>query len=255
MGIHEYVKPNAYCEISGYCRRVLLERQSQGIIPRAPIWNNIRTLKSKSLPFVPDIILGGFPCQDISTCGRGEGLDGERSKLFFEITRLCRDLRPRFVFLENVPAITVRGLDRVLLEFTEMGYDTRWTIVSAAEVGAKHRRERWFLLAHTPGESVRLPKSGSRQRKTLDATSVVGARKITDASSERLESRGPSIGFKQKQPFSIDLLEGDNWDEYASFFHRMDYGLRFRSQRLKALGNAVVPLQAREAFMRLMGLK
>src|SRR5690606_12278219 len=96
-----------------------------------------------------DVICGGFPCQDISVAGTGAGLEGERSGLFFEIIRLVGEIRPRLVFLENVPAITTRGGVRGISAFASLRYDCRWTIVSAAEVGAPHLRRRWFLLAHS----------------------------------------------------------------------------------------------------------
>lgn len=96
----------------------------------------------------PEIIYGGFPCQDISVAGRGEGLGGERSGLFSEIVRLASELRPQFIFLENVPAIRTRGADVVVGELAHIGYDSRWLTLSAAEIGANHIRERWWLLAN-----------------------------------------------------------------------------------------------------------
>jgi DNA (cytosine-5)-methyltransferase 1 len=135
-----------------------------GELPAAPIWDDVRTLRGDSLGNWVDIVYGGFPCQDLSVAGSGAGLDGSRSGLFFEIVRLARDLRPRFVFLENVPALAVRGLDRVLLEFTALGFDCRWTIVSAAEVGAPHLRERIWILAHARGERVRLEQQRDARR-------------------------------------------------------------------------------------------
>jgi DNA (cytosine-5)-methyltransferase 1 len=128
-----------------------------GELPRAPIWDDVRTLLGVFSKPV-DIIYGGFPCQDISQAGARGGLDGKRSRLFFEVPRLVSQLRPSFVFLENVPAITLGGLDRVCLEFTSLGYDCRWTIVSAGEVGACHLRERWWLCAHTVREGLQKPR-------------------------------------------------------------------------------------------------
>lgn len=93
-----------------------------------------------------DIISGGFPCQDISIAGHGKGLEGKRSGLIFEVFRLIAETNPSFVFLENVPAIRTRGGERVGKELASIGYDCRWTTLSAAEVGAPHKRERWFLL-------------------------------------------------------------------------------------------------------------
>ena len=98
-------------------------------------------------------------CQDISCAGKGVGLEGERSGLFFEIVRLAGEIKPTFLFLENVSAIRTRGLDRVILELTEVGYDLRWCMLSAADVGAPHRRERWFLLAARRRDALANPES------------------------------------------------------------------------------------------------
>jgi len=162
VALSEYVSPVAYCEIDKYCQSVLLQRMSEGNLPKAPIWEDVRTLPIEELPPI-DIIYGGFPCQDISVAGAGKGLEGERSGLFFEIMRLVREAKPTFVFLENVPAIRTRGLDRVLQEFTKERYDCRWTMLSAAEVGARHKRERWFLLANSKGAGTRTLLGGVRE--------------------------------------------------------------------------------------------
>ena len=95
-----------------------------------------------------DVICGGFPCQDISYAGRGAGLDGERSGLFFEAVRVVRELRPRCVVLENVAALLTRGLDRVLGTLAEIGFDAEWHCIPASSVGAPHIRDRVFVMAY-----------------------------------------------------------------------------------------------------------
>ena len=99
-----------------------------------------------------DIIAGGFPCQDISYAGRGAGLDGERSGLFFQAVRLVCELRPRVVVLENVAGLLTRGLDRVLGTLAEVGYDAEWHCIPAAAVGAPHIRDRVFVIAYSEGD-------------------------------------------------------------------------------------------------------
>jgi DNA (cytosine-5)-methyltransferase 1 len=231
VALMPYVRPLCYCEHDKFAQSVLLSRMSSAQIPVGPIWDDVRTLSRINLDVPIDIVYGGFPCQDISTMGTGKGLEGERSGLFFEIVRLVRELRPRFVFLENVPAIVVRGLDRVLLEFIALGYDSRWTIVSAAEVGAVHIRERWFLLAHANGERLR-KECGSetgqypKREKSLFSDLSSSPRRTAKSSARQIKPR-------------VDRA-GD--------------GLPFPVDRNRALGNAVVPAQAREAFMRLMGI-
>jgi DNA (cytosine-5)-methyltransferase 1 len=212
-----YVKPIAYCEIDRYARGVLLSRMSSGNLPIAPIWDDVQTLYGSLLPPV-DIIYGGFPCQDISVAGKQVGLDGKRSGLFFEILRLAREIRPSFIFLENVPNIRTKGLDRVVSELAEIGYDCRWDTLSAADVGANHKRERWFLLAH--------------------------------AQCERLER------YVQSEVKSTQSgRESSGWWETEPSVGRVVDGVPKRVDRLRALGNAVVSAQAREAFERLTGLK
>jgi DNA-cytosine methyltransferase len=149
----QWVKPVIYCEIDPYAQKVLLSRMADESLPDGPIWDDIKTLQGLPFRRSIDIVYGGFPCQDISLAGSGKGLEGERSGLFFEIVRLAKEIEPRFIFLENVPAITSRGGLQVVREITEMGYDCRWCVISASSIGALHRRERWFLLAHTTSES------------------------------------------------------------------------------------------------------
>jgi DNA (cytosine-5)-methyltransferase 1 len=120
-----------------------------GEIDTAPIWDDVTTLRGEMLPQI-DIISGGFPCQDLSIANtNGKGLEGKRSGLFFEVVRLIKECKPKFVFLENVPAIRTRGGEIVVKELASLGYDCRWTTLSASAVGAPHKRDRWFLVAHS----------------------------------------------------------------------------------------------------------
>lgn len=147
--LEQWVRPIAYCEIDPYCQGVLLSRMETDDLPEAAIWDDIKTFRGDSVRGYIDIITGGFPCQGISVAGHGKGLADERSGLFFEIVRLAKEIKPRFIFLENVPAITSRGGLQVVREITEMGYDCRWCVISAASVGAMHKRDRWFLLGYS----------------------------------------------------------------------------------------------------------
>lgn len=98
-----------------------------------------------------DVVAGGFPCQNVSLAGDGEGLDGDKSGLWSEFERLLRVLRPRYIVVENVAALLVRGLDRVLADLAALGFDAEWSVVSACAVGAPHTRERVFVLAYPCG--------------------------------------------------------------------------------------------------------
>jgi len=277
--LHNWVRPIAYCESDRYAQSVLLSRMSERRLPIAPIWDDVCTIRRAHLPMGLDIIYGGFPCQDISIAGHGKGLEGKRSGLFFEIIRLCRELRPRFVFLENVPAITVRGLDRILLEFTALGYDCRWTIVSAAEVGAPHLRERWFLLAHANGDRLRnkeqkwdiqtIVEYNGKKKSLADTKSkrCGEGRKfryqqleewITGSSKEMVNPLRAGLEGQREKPIEfykkLSNTSDSSWWEAEPAVGRVADGVHNRSHRLKGLGNAVVPLQAKKAFERLMGI-
>lgn len=129
------------CEIDPFCRRVLAKHW-----PDALRFEDITTM-GEGIPPV-DIICGGFPCQDISLAGKGAGLDGARSGLFFELARIVGLVRPRYVVLENSPALIARGFGRVLGTLAELGYDAEWAVLSAGRVGAPHIRRRAFVLAY-----------------------------------------------------------------------------------------------------------
>ena len=140
-------------EIEPYARKVLLQRQRDGILPKFPIWDDIRTFDAKPWRGKVDIVCGGFPCQDISCANtNAKGIDGERSGLWREMARVVSEVRPRFVFVENSPMLALRGLDRVLADLTKMGYDSQWCVMGADDVGAPHRRKRMWILAHSRHE-------------------------------------------------------------------------------------------------------
>lgn len=132
-----------------YAASVLAARQNDGLLPPFPIWDDVRTFDGRPWRGLVDVVSGGFPCQDISVAGNGDGLDGERSGLWSEMARIIGELRPRFAFVENSPALTSRGLGRVLGDLASLGYDARWGVVSAADAGAPHRRERIWILAYS----------------------------------------------------------------------------------------------------------
>lgn len=234
LALGEWVRTVAYCEVDRYAQSVLLSRMQSGDIDKAPIWDDVRTLKGEMLPKI-DIIFGGFPCQDISIAGLGKGLAGERSGLFFEIIRLTKEIRPTFVFLENVPAIRTRGLEQVIKAFTEIGYDCRWACLSAASVGAPHKRERWFLLAHDGQEKSLANANGERLEGHWDGRSTVATND---------ESRFSWAGSS---------CSAQNWWQVEPNVGRMVDGLPSRVDRIKCLGNSVVPKQVKTAFEILIG--
>lgn len=116
-----------------------------------------------------DVLLAGFPCQDISYAGKGAGLNGKRSGLFYEVMRIVREMGPRFVVLENVSALLTRGMGDVLGSLCSLGFDAEWEIVSAESVGARHRRDRVFIIGwNTDGEHVKAV-GGVQERQVADS--------------------------------------------------------------------------------------
>lgn len=280
IALSEWVRPLAYCEIDPYARGVLLSRMYDRMLPRAPIWDDIRTLRGREFAHI-DLIYGGFPCQDISCAGTGKGLEGERSGLFFQILRIVSEVRPPWIFLENVPAITTRGLGTVTAEITKAGYDCRWTTLSAAEVGANHKRERWWLLAYSNDSGFQIERTEQQPARALElcevevsnadrngirdeprrelwesgeseAEFVNDSPTIPYSSSEGLEGQREESSRTQKEYCNIG---NESWWAVEPKVGRVAHGIPSRVDRIKGLGNAVVPLQAREAFKELMGLK
>jgi len=297
LGLNGYTRTVLYCEADKHAQAVLLSRMAEGQIDCAPICTDVREITAGFIDIPIDIIFGGFPCQDISVAGKGVGLEGERSGLFFEIVRLAEEIKPTFLFLENVAAIRTRGLDRVIEELTEVGYDCRWCMLSAADVGANHKRERWFLLAHSQssGDRGRLrdlfekDASIEQPEKQYEHTT----REFSTTSKEPTilaysELEGYSVGVQSRPTSSkgndrrgkedseratkshLGLLDDgipssvvEGFPEYLSPNYwqeepdtpRVTEEKEQRVERIKRLGNAVVPLQVRTAFEYLMGVK
>ena len=146
--------PIGACEIEPYPRDVLLARQRDGILPNFPIWDDVCTLDGTPWRGSVDVLCGGFPCQDISAAGTGEGITGERSKLWKEYARLIGEMQPLFVFAENSPLLRTRGLGVVLEDLASLGYNARWGIIGARSVGAPHKRDRMWVLAYPSGKGL-----------------------------------------------------------------------------------------------------
>ena len=255
LALNEWVRPIAYCEIDHYCQGILLSQMVNGNLPLAPIWDDVCSLGKQSGDFpadVIDIIYGGFPCQDISIAGLGKGLAGKRSGLFYEILRLAKEIKPQYVFLENVPAITCRGGLQVVKEVASLGYDCRWCVISAASIGAPHKRDRWFLLANA-NDRLRQPEK-EKVCSRGDEFNISNTNPSNPQSIRMQESRN-SERIEKRQSFSMVSSLRSYWQETECPLCGVDDGVSHRVDRIKGLGNAVVPQQAKEAFKILMGLK
>jgi len=199
----------AFCEIDPYCRAVLRKHW-----PDVPIFDDVCALGTESLASVEpiDVICGGFPCQDISLAGKGAGLAGERSGLWREFRRLIREIRPRYVIVENVAALLGRGLGDVLGDLAALGFDAEWDCIPAAAVGALHYRDRLWITAYPHANSVR---------------------------PQRL--RPIASGTWGEQQFARLVQDQIRFSVPAGRMFSLSDGVPGRMGQLKAYGNAVVP--------------
>ena len=149
-------------ELEPYCQQVLLQRQRDGLLPLFPVWDDIKTFDGRPWAGLVDVISGGFPCQDISVAGSGDGLAGSRSGLWGEMARILGEVRPSYVFVENSPVLTSRGLGRVLGDLAELGYDAKWGVLGARHTGAPHKRDRIWLVGRDSSRLNVADASGRR---------------------------------------------------------------------------------------------
>ena len=205
-------------EINPYARSVLLARQRDGCLNPFPIWDNVETFSGEPWRGSIDIVTGGFPCVDVSHFGsRSErlGIKGKRSGLWSHMARIVKEVGPSFVFIENTPQIRYRGLDIVIQDLAEMGFDCAWDIFSAKEFGAPHERKRLWCLARNPNRPY--------------------ACKV-----EKVQSQNSK-------------LIGNSWwtKECESRIPRMANGVANRVDRFYVIGNGQLPIVAYNAFIEL----
>jgi len=202
----------AFCEIDPFCRRVLAKHW-----PSIPCYADVRSLTGPELHasgIFPDVICGGFPCQDVSVAGAQLGLDGERSGLWSEIARLVSELRPRFVIVENVSNLLGLGFGRVVGDLAKIGYDAEWDCIPASYVGAWHRRDRIWLVAYPDKDSRR---EGISQEPILRQSDL------------SIESPRVAEGWPGRSNLPSPRL------------CRTSDGIPNRVDRIGSLGNSVVP--------------
>ena len=197
------------------------------------------------------IITGGFPCQDISVAGKGAGIEGSRSGLWAEYWRIIREIRPRYAIIENVAALTFRGLDRVLSDLASIGYDAEWQDIRAEDVGAPHRRERIWIIAY--------PISEHDDDSGYGASEICGERSkasevqecAPDARSEGLEGQEPESELSRGEPGLFAERDNGGWWAVESDVGRLAHGVPHRVDRLKGDGNAIVPEIAELLFRQI----
>jgi DNA (cytosine-5)-methyltransferase 1 len=134
-------------ETNQYCQDILVHHQNAGDLEPFPIWDDIATFNGKEWKGSIDLVQGGFPCQDISAAGNKIGISGQRSGLWKEMFRIICEVRPCYVFVENVADLLIRGVHVVLADLSAAGFDAEWSVLSASSVGAGHKRNRLWILA------------------------------------------------------------------------------------------------------------
>lgn len=204
-------------EINSYARAVLAKHW-----PNVYRWDDVRTWPQPNAEKV-DVICGGFPCQDISYAGKGAGIHGERSGLWFEFARVVREMGPRFVVVENVAALLTRGLDDVLGTLATLGYDAEWDCLPASAFGASHYRNRVFVIASNANSSG-LQTWPQRHRP-----------------NEEKNAEQSWMPIKRHGGWSSEPAVG-----------RVANGIPNRVDRIRALGNAVVPQVAEYIGQRIL---
>lgn len=157
-------------ELNAYCSERLMQRQNEEHLSPFPIWDDVCSFDGFAWRGVIDVVSGGFPCTDISTAGLGAGINGEESGLWREMARIVGEVRPRFVLVENSPALTFRGGTKVVGDLASMGYGVRWGVMGAADAiwlsgdpCIDHKRDRIWLLAFTDAPGFGRREAGSRE--------------------------------------------------------------------------------------------
>ena len=202
---HEIV---GFCEIDKYCHKVLNKN-----FPGVPIYEDIRKLTGKDFKNI-DLITGGFPCQDISVAKPdGKGIDGNRSGLWSEMYRVLGVVRPKFAIIENVANIINRGLERVICDLTRIGYDCEWQMLEGYQVGLPHKRRRIFIIAYP----------NSLRQKYNFQKKIQGFEPV------------PRQLYRSTQ----DIV--GRWDLCEPLVYRSGHGIPNWVDRIKGLGNAIVP--------------
>jgi len=252
-----------------HCQKVLNKHWGD-----TPIHSDICDFKCDNINSV-DLIAGGFPCQDISIAGKGKGIHGKRSSLWFEFKRIICECRPKFALIENVSRLTHRGLDTILCDLAEIGYDAEWQSISANKLGAWHKRERVWIVAYPTGGGCGTGGDTTEHKHIL---SEIGKTEENEQQWYRWERRfgkicktftnPTSVGLHDREVFETDveqkqkLVHGNvskrkgikeiqevREDKFRYWLseppvRRVDDGISDRVDRLKSLGNSIVPQNA-----------
>lgn len=260
-------------EFDAYARSVLIARQNDGCLEPFPIWDDVRTFDGRPWRGIVDVVSGGFPCQDISSAGKGAGIEGEKSGLWTEMARIVGEVQPRFVFVENSPALASRGLGTVLGDLAAMGFDAEWGVIGAHHAGAPHKRDRiWIVARHADcnsepvesgdaevarlsgldaadAERVELRNEPGRQRGPHGSGSPIAANDGEQepvADADRAQREGNERAERIESQHADDC--GTGWWQSEPDVGRVAHGVASRVDRLKCIGNGQVPAVAAIAW-------
>ena len=256
-------------EWDAYARDVLVARQNDGCLDPFPIWDDVQTFDGRPWRGRVDVVSGGFPCQDISAAGKGAGITGARSGMWAHMARIVGEVRPRYVFVENSPVLTSRGLGTVLGDLAAMGYDARWGVLGAIDAGAPHKRERIWIVADAmrqrdrgetgkpdgADEKVREDRLGSPHEAVNQSADVADASSSGSQRSDIIERmHGKTSGkWAGKSTGSGGGIIGEWWQSEPDVGRVVDV-VAARVDRLRCLGNGQVPAVAALAWRKLNDL-
>lgn len=231
-------------ERDAYAAQVLAQRQNDGALPAFPIWSDVCSFDGRPWRGLVDVVSGGFPCQDISAAGNGDGIDGARSGLWREMARIVGEVRPAYVYVENSPLLVGRGLALVLGDLAEMGYDAKWCIVSASDLDAPHQRERIWIVAND--NRVREPQPTGQQQECR-MWPERGREALANTGPQGLPAPGEKPNGKDREQIRRVPASSRRWPTEPGMGRVAD-GVAHRVDRIKALGNGQVPRVAATAF-------
>lgn len=239
-----------YVEIESYCQKIIAQRIKDGCLDEAPIFGDIREFinqgYAQSYQGMVDGITAGFPCQPFSVAGKRAG-EKDKRNLWPETIECIRIIRPQFAFLENVPGLLAHPyVRRIFGDLAKRGYNARWCMLGADNVGAPHRRKRLWILAHT-NDASRNSEQRSKQEMRAEQfgrSSKIGSTCLAYPQCKRLHERY----FSQERQATRRSWKQCRWWEVEPRLGRVAHGVAYRVERLKALGNGQVPAVAATAW-------
>lgn len=248
-------------ERDAYAAQVLAQRQNDGVLEAFPIWSDVQTFDGTKWRGRIDVISGGFPCQDISVAGSGAGITGSRSGMWKQFDRIIGEVEPLYVYVENSPAITIRGLGTVLGDLASRGFDAEWCVLSCADAGGVHLRERAWIVAintkimHSDASADYRKNSEREISKLRNGNSEIN---YPNNRSKRVQGKRERQIYKfNRFPWGEDVRGIEDLrnrpDLPEPLVRRIGNDVACGMDRLKAIGNGQVSRVAATTFTLLKG--